>query len=63
MKTSLPLSKETHRKIQAFKQKKADARTKAAQDKTVAPFNAELAKLGFWSAEESNWAQTLAPTP
>lgn len=25
MKTSLPLSKETHRKIQAFKQKKADA--------------------------------------
>merc|ERR1719361_2659240 len=31
----------------AAKQKKADARTKAAQDKTVAPFNAELAKLGF----------------
>ena len=29
------------------KQKKDDARTKAAQDKTVAPFNAELAKLGF----------------
>ena len=31
----------------AAKQKKADARAKAAQDKTVAPFNAELAKLGF----------------
>ena len=29
------------------KQKKDDARAKAAQDKTVAPFNAELAKLGF----------------
>lgn len=30
-----------------LKSKKAEARTKAAADKSVAPFNAELAKLGF----------------
>ena len=31
----------------ATKQKKVEAKAKAAGDKSVAPFNAELAKLGF----------------
>ena len=31
----------------AVKTKKAEAKAKAASDKSVAPFNAELAKLGF----------------